>query len=61
MLSRSIAGLKGNTLIIAMPGSTRGASESMDALFPYVLHLFKIINYQPKEESWTKHNSPSSE
>ncbi|MFZ1799120.1 MAG: bifunctional molybdenum cofactor biosynthesis protein MoaC/MoaB, partial [Chitinophagaceae bacterium] len=32
MLSRSLGGLKGNTLILALPGSTRGASESMDAL-----------------------------
>lgn len=49
MLSRSIAGLKGNTLILALPGSTRGASESMDALFPYVLHIFKIINHEPHD------------
>lgn len=42
MLSRGLAGLKGDTLILALPGSTRGASESMDALFPYLLHLFKI-------------------
>ena len=49
MLSRSIAGLKGNTLIIALPGSTKGASESMDALFPYVLHIFKILNHVPHE------------
>lgn len=42
MLSRCLAGLKGDTLILALPGSTRGASESMDALFPYLLHLFKI-------------------
>ena len=43
MLSRSLAGMKGNTLIIALPGSTRGASESMDALFPYLLHIFKVM------------------
>ncbi len=43
MLSRCVAGLKGNTLILALPGSTRGAGESMDALFPYVLHIFKIM------------------
>lgn len=45
MLSRSLAGLKGNTLILALPGSTKGASESMDALFPYLLHLFKIMEH----------------
>ncbi|HLG40002.1 MAG TPA: bifunctional molybdenum cofactor biosynthesis protein MoaC/MoaB [Chitinophagaceae bacterium] len=44
MLSRSVAGLKGKTLILALPGSTRGAQESMDALFPYVLHIFKIMH-----------------
>ncbi len=43
MLSRSLAGMKGNTLILALPGSTRGASESMDALFPYLLHIFKVM------------------
>lgn len=43
MLSRSVAGLVGNTLVLALPGSTRGAEESMDAIFPPVLHLFKMM------------------
>lgn len=51
MLSRSVAGLKGNSLIIALPGSTKGAAESMDALFPYILHLFKIIDRS--QHDWT--------
>lgn len=42
MLSRSLAGLIGKTLVLALPGSTRGAEESMDALFPYLLHYFRI-------------------
>ncbi len=50
MLSRSVAGLKGNTLILALPGSTRGAQESMDALFPYVLHIFKIMDNTPHDD-----------
>jgi len=44
MLSRSVVGFRGNTLIMALPGSTAGAIESMDAVFPSVLHLFKILN-----------------
>ncbi|EOZ96862.1 Molybdenum cofactor biosynthesis protein MoaC [Indibacter alkaliphilus LW1] len=43
MLSRSVAGLIGNTLVLALPGSTKGAEESMDAIFPAVLHLFKVL------------------
>lgn len=43
MLSRGIAGVVGKTLVLTLPGSTKGASESMDALFPALLHVFKII------------------
>lgn len=43
MLSRSVAGTLGNCLILALPGSTNGASESMDAVFPHLLHVFKIL------------------
>ena len=42
MLSRGIAGFIGDSLIITMPGSPRGAEESMDALFPYILHVFRV-------------------
>lgn len=43
MLSRSIAGTLKNTLVLALPGSTNGAKESMDAIFPSVLHIFRIL------------------
>jgi cyclic pyranopterin phosphate synthase len=43
MFSRSIAGIKDGKLILALPGSTKGAVESMDAIFPHVLHAFKVI------------------
>ena len=43
ILSRSIGGMIGDTLVIAMPGSVNGVKESMDALFPHVLHIFKIV------------------
>ena len=43
MLSRSIAGTIENTLVLALPGSTNGAKESMDSIFPSVLHVFQIL------------------
>lgn len=43
MLSRSVAGTIKNTLVLALPGSTNGARESMDAIFPSVLHVFRIL------------------
>lgn len=43
MLSRSIVGEKNGTLVMALPGSTNGARESMDAVFPEVLHVFGVL------------------
>lgn len=42
MLSRSVAGMIGNTLVLALPGSTNGAKESMQAIMPSILHVFKV-------------------
>lgn len=46
MLSRSVAGFVGNSLLLAIPGSSRGAKESMDAVFPQILHVFSILGGQ---------------
>jgi cyclic pyranopterin monophosphate synthase len=42
MLSRGVAGFAGESLLITLPGSPRGAEESMDAVFPYILHVFRV-------------------
>jgi molybdenum cofactor biosynthesis protein MoaC len=53
MLSRNVAGVRGKTLIINLPGSSRGAEESMNSLFPGILHSMKMIR-------GGGHNSPKN-
>lgn len=43
MLSRSVAGTIEDSLVLALPGSTNGAKESMDAVFPSLFHIFRIL------------------
>lgn len=43
MFSRSVAGLIGESLVLALPGSTKGATESLEAVFPTILHLFDVV------------------
>jgi cyclic pyranopterin monophosphate synthase len=43
LLSRSLGGFMGQTLVITLPGSPKGAVETVDALFPGVLHVFKML------------------
>jgi molybdopterin adenylyltransferase len=42
-LSRAVAGLKGKTLIVNVPGSERGAVESLSAILPLLPHALEVI------------------
>ena len=51
MLSRSVAGFIKNTLVLTFPGSTKGAEEYLDALFPQILHVFEVKNGEKHESN----------
>ena len=43
MLSRAVAGIRGITLIVNLPGSVKGVRESLEAILPALDHGLEII------------------
>jgi molybdenum cofactor biosynthesis protein MoaC len=43
MLSRGVAGIRGKTLIVNFPGSRGAAVDGMNALFPQIIHTFRML------------------
>ncbi|HWA93120.1 MAG TPA: MogA/MoaB family molybdenum cofactor biosynthesis protein [Terracidiphilus sp.] len=41
-LSRAVVGMRGRTLIVNLPGSLRGATESLEAILPLVHHAVDV-------------------
>ncbi len=48
-LTRGIAGIRGHTLIINLPGSPKAVRESMEVLFGFLEHLLEKIKGDPGE------------
>jgi molybdenum cofactor biosynthesis protein MoaC len=43
MLSRGVAGIRGTTVIVNLPGSVKAVSQSLDCLFPGIFHIYKML------------------
>lgn len=50
MLSRAVAGIRGRTLIVNLPGSPRGAVENLGFIFPVLPHAVQLLNEDPNSE-----------
>lgn len=44
MLSRGVAGIRGNSLIINLPGSPKGAVENLGFILPHLTHGLDMLN-----------------
>ena len=44
MLSRGIAGIAGRTLIVNLPGSVKGAEESLEVIAPALRHAIELLH-----------------
>ena len=43
MLSRSVAGIRGSTLILTLPGSPKGVKETLEVVKPVIPHAIELL------------------
>lgn len=51
MLSRAVAGIRGRTLIINLPGSPKAVRENLEVLLPVLPHALELLTDAPHTES----------
>jgi len=56
MLSRAVAGVRGRTLIVNMPGSPKAVREWMDVILPVLRHTVELL--QEKRLEWGREHRP---
>jgi len=55
MLSRAVAGMRGNTLIVNLPGNPKAVGENLDVLLPVLPHALDLLTGRP--ESGQEHRA----
>jgi molybdopterin adenylyltransferase len=56
MLSRAVAGIRGRTLIVNLPGSPRGVREWMAVILPILRHAVELL--REKQMPWGREHTP---
>ena len=51
LLSRAVAGIRGRTLIVNLPGSPQAAVESLEAVLPALEHAVRLLREDPAAEA----------
>lgn len=59
MLSRALAGVRGRTLIVNLPGSPRGVRENLAVLLPVLPHALELLRGETSEHRTGSASQPS--
>lgn len=51
MLSRAVCGIRGQTLIINLPGSPKAALENLEVILPAIPHAVQLLRQDPASEA----------
>jgi molybdopterin adenylyltransferase len=49
MISRAVAGIRGQSLVVNLPGSPKGAKENLEVILPALKHTIEKIKGDPAE------------
>ena len=49
MISRAVAGIRGTTLIVNLPGSPKGVRENLSVILPALTHAIEKIKGDPRD------------
>jgi len=59
VLSRAVAGTLGRTLIVNLPGSPKGAVESLDAILNVVAHVVELLEGRTEHDLGSQRAAPA--
>ncbi len=51
MLSRAVAGIRGTTLIVNLPGSPKAVRENLAVILPALPHAIQLLSEQPDSDA----------
>lgn len=55
MISRAVAGIRGNTLIVNLPGSPKGAKECLEFILPALPHGIDVLRGEVGDHTRPEH------